>query len=162
MTDVPAASTGRADLVDALLVASRAMIAIASRSLAETDQDVTLAQSRALVLLASHGPLRGIDIAADLGVAPSTATRMCDRLLRKGLLERSRATPDRREVRVTLSDTGRELVREISHRRREVLDRVVDALPPDTHAQVAAALHTLNEAAGEVPDREWWLSPDEA
>jgi hypothetical protein len=41
-----AASSARTDVIEALLIASRAMAAIASRSLADIDRDVTLTQSR--------------------------------------------------------------------------------------------------------------------
>src|SRR5690348_16146236 len=88
---------GRDDLVDALLSASRALVAIAARSLADLDADVTLPQYRALVVLASRGPQRVVDISAELNVNPSTATRMCDRLVQKKLVRRYRSTSDRRE-----------------------------------------------------------------
>lgn len=155
-----AASAARADVLDALLVSSRAMVAIASRSLAETGQDVTLPQSRALVLMASHGPQRIIDIAKDLGVAPSTATRMCDRLVLKGLLRRYRTANDRREVRVTLTASGRGFVTAITAHRRDELARVVDAIPASSYADVAAALQALNAAVGEPAENEWWLAPE--
>jgi DNA-binding MarR family transcriptional regulator len=147
-------------VIDALLVASRAMVAIANRSLAEVDPDVTLAQSRALILMAIRGPQRVIDIAEDLGVAPSTATRMCDRLVRKGMLRRYRATSDRREVRAALTAVGKAFVAEITTRRRDDLAHVADAIPAAAHAQVAAALRALNVAAGEPSDTGWWLAPD--
>ncbi|HKE66333.1 MAG TPA: MarR family transcriptional regulator [Micromonosporaceae bacterium] len=152
-------STSRDELIEALMTASRAMVAIAGRSLADVDPDVTLPQSRALVVLASRGPQRIIDIAADLGVAPSTATRMCDRLVRKGLARRSRTGTDRREVRLSLTPVGRDLVRNVTRRRRDELGGIVDAIPTDTHRHVAAALQALNDAAGELPERDWWLGP---
>jgi DNA-binding MarR family transcriptional regulator len=154
-------AASRDELIEALITASRAMVAIASRSLAEVDTDVTLPQSRALVVLASRGPQRVIDIAADLGVAPSTATRMCDRLVRKGLARRSRASADRRAVRLSLTAAGRDVVREVTRRRREELSGIVDAIPAATHPHVATALQALNKAAGEPPERDWWLGPPE-
>jgi DNA-binding MarR family transcriptional regulator len=118
-----------------------------------------LPQSRALVLLASRGPQRIIDIAEDLGVAASTATRMCDRLVRKGLLRRYRTAADRREVRVSLTGAGRELVARVTEHRRAELARVVDAIPAATHTHVAAALRALNDAVGEPTENDWWLTP---
>jgi hypothetical protein len=47
----------RDGLVDAVLGASRALVAVAARSLAGVDGDVTLAQYRVLVELAARGPL---------------------------------------------------------------------------------------------------------
>ena len=66
----------RTALVDALLTATRAMIGLAARSLANLDADVTLPQYRALVVLATRGPQRVVDISTELGVTPSAGTRM--------------------------------------------------------------------------------------
>jgi DNA-binding MarR family transcriptional regulator len=145
------------ELVDALLLASRAIVGMAARSLANLDADVTLPQYRALVVLASRGPQRVVDISAELGVYPSTGTRMCDRLVRKRLIRRYRSTTDRRAVRVTLTPAGRSLVEEVMARRREEMVRVVDELPQRLHRPVIKALRTMAEHAGEVPEREWWL-----
>ena len=93
----------RDDLVDAVLGASRALVAVAARSLADLAEDVTLAQYRALVELAARGPQRPADLASALGVDPSTATRMCDRLVRKQLVQRRRISADRRGVRISLT-----------------------------------------------------------
>jgi DNA-binding MarR family transcriptional regulator len=133
------------------------MVALAARSLADLDAEVTLPQYRALVVLASRGPQRVIDISTELGVTPSTGTRMCDRLVRKGLARRSRSASDRREVRLALTPTGRELVQEVTNRRRTELERLVKAIPAASHQPVTAALRALSEAAGEVPESEWWL-----
>lgn len=149
-------SPARDDLVDALLSASRAMVAIAARSLADHDADVTLPQFRALVVLASRGPQRVVDISAELGVNPSTGTRMCDRLVAKKLVRRYRSSADRREVRLTLTEAGRSLVREVTERRRTELTRVVDGMPVSWVRPVTAALRSLSEAVGE-PENEWWL-----
>ena len=47
-----------ADAVDAVLTASRSLIAIATRSLGAAAEETTIAQYRALVVLASRGPQR--------------------------------------------------------------------------------------------------------
>src|ERR1700755_3132100 len=73
------------EVVDAVLAASRPLVAVAARSLATVAEDVTLAQYRVLIELAARGPQRVADLATALGVDRSTATRMCDRLLRKRL-----------------------------------------------------------------------------
>ncbi len=68
--------------------------------------DTVLAASRALVVLAARGPRGTAELAAALAVNPSTATRMCDRLVRKGLVRRYRQAGDRRAVRIALTATG--------------------------------------------------------
>ena len=95
------------ELVDTVLAASRALVAVAARSLAAAGDDVTLPQYRALVVLAVQGPRGTAELAAALAVNPSTATRMCDRLVRKGLVRRHRQAGDRRAVRIALTAAGR-------------------------------------------------------
>lgn len=150
----------RDDLVDGILGASRALVAVAARSLATVAEDVTLAQYRVLVELASRGPLRLADLADALRVDRSTATRMCDRLIRKRLVSRRRIAEDRRGVRISLTADGRELVSEVSRRRRGEITRIVERMPASHRAWVSSALHSFAEAAGEVPEQDWSLGWD--
>ncbi|HLH15511.1 MAG TPA: MarR family winged helix-turn-helix transcriptional regulator, partial [Solirubrobacteraceae bacterium] len=143
------------ELVDAVLAASRALVAVAARSLAEIAEDVTLAQYRVLVELASRGPLRAADLAAALAVERSTATRMCERLVRKRLIDRRRSSVDRRAVRVSLSPAGRELVAEVTRRRRAEIATIVERMPGRGRQQVLVALRAFAHAAGEVPTQDW-------
>ena len=92
--------------VDAVLTASRTLIAVATSSLGAAAEETTIAQYRALVVLASRGPQRMTDLAGALDVTPSTAGRMCDRLVRKGLIRRHRARADRRAVQVSITPGG--------------------------------------------------------
>jgi DNA-binding MarR family transcriptional regulator len=139
------------ELVDTVLAASRALVAVAARSLAAAGDEVTLPQYRALVVLAARGPQGTAELAAALAVNPSTATRMCDRLVRKGLVRRHRLAGDRRSVRITLTAHGRDLVAEVTRRRRAELARLLEALPPGQHEPVIAAFRAFSAAAGELP-----------
>jgi DNA-binding MarR family transcriptional regulator len=141
--------------VDAVLTASRSMVAIATRSLGAAAQETSIAQYRALVVLASRGPQRMADLAAALGVAPSTAGRMGDRLVRKGLIRRHRARADRRAVLVSVTPAGRQVVDEATTRRRALIEGILGKLPPARQQAIAAALREFADAAGEVPDSLW-------
>lgn len=143
-------SDGR-ELVDAVMTASRALVAIAARSLAAAGE-VTLPQYRALVVLATRGPQRPVDLATALGVNPSSATRLLDRLAVAGLIRRTRLRADRRSLRVALSPAGQDLVAEVTRRRRAEVERLFAALPADQHALVITALQAISEAAGETPE----------
>ena len=147
----PPAPAAADELVDTVLAASRALVAVAARSLAAAGDEVTLPQYRALVVLAARGPQGTAELAAALAVNPSTATRMCDRLVRKGLVRRHRPAGDRRSVRITLTAQGRGLVAEVTRRRRAELARLLGALPPDQHEPVIAAFRAFAAAAGELP-----------
>ncbi|NJC71219.1 MarR family transcriptional regulator [Planosporangium thailandense] len=152
-----AAAPAASEVVEALLTASRAIVALAARSLAGLDVEVTLPQFRTLVVLAERGPQRAADVASELRVNPSTGTRMCDRLVRKGLIRRTRATGDRRVVRLALTPAGRALVEEVTRRRREDLSRIVAAMPAQGNAVLVQGLRSFALAAGELPEDEWWL-----
>jgi DNA-binding MarR family transcriptional regulator len=148
---------GQADeaAVDAVLTASRTLVAVTTRSLGAAAEDTTLAQYRALVVLASRGAQRTGDLATALGVNPSTAGRMCNRLVRKGLIRRHRARTDRRAVLVSITGGGRQVVDLATARRRELLAEILGRLPASQQTAVAAALRAFAEAAGEIPDSQW-------
>ena len=151
------------ELTEAIIRASRAMVAVAVRSLANSDQEVTLPQYRTLVVLAYNGSKRLGDLAATLGVSPSTATRMCDRLVRKGLITRKRDDVDRREVNLSPTDDGLRLVQDVIERRRAEVRDMLRVIPVATRAQLANSLHVLAEAVGEAPEMHWepgWLPGD--
>lgn len=160
---VAVGAPGRAssdDVVDAVLGASRVLVGVAARSLAGAGGDVTLPQYRVLVVLAARGPRRVAELSAVLDVAPSTGTRMCDRLVRKRLVRRQRVPSDRRTVRVALTEAGVELVGEVTRRRRAEIGRILHRLPSADRAAVVGGLRALAAAAGEVPEQDFsigWL-----
>jgi DNA-binding MarR family transcriptional regulator len=143
------------DLTDAVLTASRVLVGVAARSLADHENEVSLQQYRALVVLASRGAQRPVDLAEALGVDPSTATRLCDRLVSKRLISRRRQGRDRREVRLDLRDRGRGLVQRVTERRRREIRRILDAVPRSEREDLVRAFRAFGNAAGEVPENQW-------
>jgi DNA-binding MarR family transcriptional regulator len=141
--------------VEAVLGASRVLVAVAARSLASAAEEVTLPQYRALVVLAYRGPQRVNSLADALDVTSSTATRMCDRLVRKGLVRRRMARTDRREVRITLTAAGQELVDEVNRRRRAEISQILARIPESEQAAIVDLFDKLAAAAGEKPSRDW-------
>jgi hypothetical protein len=84
--------------VEAVLAASRVLIGVAVRSLAPVEDTVTLTQFRALVIIASRGPMHLAALAEAMQVHPSNATRACDRLVASGLADRRDNPADRRHL----------------------------------------------------------------
>ncbi len=143
--------------MDALASLSRVLMGATARSLSQLDVEVTLPQFRTLVVLASRGPQRTIDLALELGVQSSTVTRTCDRLARRGLLRRGqRAGGDRRVVWIVLTEAGKELVGEAMRQRRTELSQLVARLPLLDPTAIGGVLDALVRAAGEDPDPRWW------
>jgi len=142
-------------VVDAVLSASRVLVAVAARSLADVAEEVTLTQYRTLVVLASRGPQNLAGLAEAVGVTPATATRMCDRLVRKDLIRRRTERDDRRQLRVALTVKGRSLVDAVTVRRRQEIGRIMSEIPVEQQAVLVQALGRLASAAGEVPEQDW-------
>jgi DNA-binding MarR family transcriptional regulator len=142
-------------VVDAVLTASRTLVGVATRSLGAAAENTTIAQYRMLVVLASRGPQRIGDLAAALDVAPSTAGRMTDRLVRKQMVRRHRARTDRRSVLVSVTAAGRLVVDEATVRRRVLIEDILARMPADQQRAVATAFAAFAAAAGEVPEHLW-------
>ena len=141
--------------VDAVMTASRTLIAVAALSLGTAAEETTIAQYRALVVIASRGPQRLVDLAEALAVGPSTTGRTCDRLARKGLVRRHRTRADRRAVLVSLTAAGRQVGDEAAGRRRDLIAGILRVLPASQQHAVGDALAAFAAAAGEVSERAW-------
>jgi DNA-binding MarR family transcriptional regulator len=142
-------------IVDAVLTASRVLVAIAARSLGDVADEVTMTQYRTLVVLASRGPQSLATLAEAADVTPPTATRMCDRLVRKGLVVRRHDRGDRRLIRLTLAKKGYDLVTAVTERRRKEIAQLLESIPADQQSALVDALQRLTAAAGEVPEQDW-------
>jgi DNA-binding MarR family transcriptional regulator len=148
---------------EALLSVSRALVAVAARSLADVDE-VTLPQFRALVVLTRSAPVTVGDLAEALDIHPSTATRLCDRLEGKGLARRHAAiSPDRRETAVRLTARGRRLAARVTGRRRRDLAAIAAAMPPADRARAIDGLRSFARAAGDLAalDPFGWAQPND-
>lgn len=147
-----------AALTSAFLVASRLLVAISARSLAATEERVTLPQFRMLVLMSTYGETNLVTLADRLAVNPSTALRMVDRLVEGGFVSR-RANPDsRREVLLSLSQAGRQVVDAVTARRREDITGVVRKMSPRDRAGMVRALRAFAAAGGEVSPDGYYLA----
>ncbi len=135
----------REQLLDAMLTASRALVAIAARSLASVDSDVTLPQYRTLVILYHQGTSSVIEVANELNVNPSTATRMIDRLCSKKLVSRHISADDRRRLTLELTKSGRRLVSHVLEERESRLSAILDNIPSDMWPALYAALSVIDD-----------------
>jgi DNA-binding MarR family transcriptional regulator len=142
-------------VVDAVLSASRVLVAVAARSLSDIAEEVTLTQYRTLVVLASRGPQNLVGLAEAVAVTPATATRMCDRLVKKKLVVRQSEQDDRRQVRLALTKKGLKLVGTVTDRRRREIEAILSTISSDEQTVLVQALSQFAAAAGEVPEKDW-------
>jgi DNA-binding MarR family transcriptional regulator len=144
--------TGRQ--VDAIMDASRMLVAVIAQSIAVTDPGLTLPQMRVLTIVSRNGPLNLNAVARHLGVHPSNATRTCNRLVEAGLLDRRDNPDDRRNVVLTLTPAGRKVWDGVMDHRRRAIERVVRRLTPDEREQLAAGLSAFARVAEQTFEEE--------
>jgi DNA-binding MarR family transcriptional regulator len=144
-----AKTTELGDLVTRIMVSA---IDLAVRSTDGTE--LTVSQFRALAFVASHEPTRLTELAEALGVAPSSATETCDRLVRAGMLERRRDADDLRVARLALTSRGRHEVERVRARRIDQMHDVLSQIPRSQHHEVFTALELVADALG-APSDDW-------
>lgn len=141
------------EVFDAIALASQVLLELSLDELAMLSPEVNLSEYRVLVILDDLGPQRLIDLAAALEVTSTTATRLAERLVKHGMVERVRHSADRREVHLVIGEAGRQLVRSMETKRRRFISSVLADFPL---ADQSAALRVLARF-GREPDQ-----PEEA
>ena len=131
-----------------LQAATRVLVGVALRSLDALDSAVTLPQFRLLAVLAGRGPIPSGRAARALGLDPSTVTRLADRMVSAGHVNRGTSPQHRGVVTLELTPSGRKLVAAADAWRRHELARIMARLAAPEQAAVTAALELLVAAAG--------------
>ena len=107
--------------------------------------DLTMPQVKTLFLLAEQ-PIRMRGIARRLGVEMPSATTMIDRLVAKGLVERSQDPGDRRAVVCSVTPAGRDAVEEFWSLRAARIESLAAALSDEDLEMVAPAMEIMADA----------------
>jgi DNA-binding MarR family transcriptional regulator len=145
-----AAADGRPPdaLLDQIMAGARVLSGVIAASLAQVDGEVTLPQLRVLVVASERGALGLNEVAKLLGVHPSNATRLVDRLVAGGLATRQQDPDNRRQRQLILTEDGRRLVATVMGHRRESLVQLVAAMSAAQQRDLARALGALDRAQG--------------
>jgi DNA-binding MarR family transcriptional regulator len=143
------AESSRHDALDDALVALRRVQlrpGYRARLLEGLPGRVELATLRLLRTVQRHDGAPSIgEVAEVLIIDPSTASRVVDRAVGSGLLERRACTDDRRRARLHLTPTGSELLDRATDRRRELLAEVTTDWSEDELDLLVRQLHALIE-----------------
>jgi DNA-binding MarR family transcriptional regulator len=89
--------------------------------------------------------LRGL--AAQLNMILSSASRLCDRLVASGMVERVTGRADRREIALYLTPSSRQLLSHLRATRRELLAEVLERMSPTGRAALLRGLTEFAAAA---------------
>jgi DNA-binding MarR family transcriptional regulator len=106
---------------------------------------------RVLAVLSDNGGQRQIDLADIASIEASTVSRIVTRLVRHGLVTRSRSEKSSREVQVQLSLKGRALVKKLIPIARRLEAAALDGIAPRDLALVKKSLRRIygNLSSGE-------------
>lgn len=121
----------------------RIMGALFSERLMTEEAELTIPQIRTLSALQCHSRRTMGELAEALGVSLPSATQIVDRLVRRGLVERSPDAEDRRVVRVSLTETGASITQEARRERDRQLQAASRYLSPEELTLIADALARL-------------------
>ncbi|KDE97752.1 MarR family transcriptional regulator [Mycolicibacterium aromaticivorans JS19b1 = JCM 16368] len=124
--------TGR--YADQLEHATRGLFALNLVVLEESVKRIGMAPLRALQSLQRLGPSLVTEMGVDLGLAPSSASRLSDRLADAGLISRGVAPHNRRATLLELTPAGQAILDDLSHHRMTLFENVTEAMDPDDRA----------------------------
>ncbi len=111
--------------------AAEALLSVWDAARESASNRVSGSQLRALLVVEAYDGINLRGLAAQLGVILSSASRLCDRLVAAGVLERVPGRTDRREIALHLTPAGR---------------RMLDELRSDRHRRIAAVLERMSPA----------------
>lgn len=112
---------------------------------------ITLPQLRLLQEIRRQPGITTGELARILGITVSTTSGQVIKLVDKGLIARTTAAADRRQLPLDLAPGGRTLTGELTEVGHPLLDRIAARLGPDL-AGVTAALERLGQVGTTVPD----------
>ena len=119
---------------------------LAGRFTADTliRHDLSIAMWRVLAALTSNGEQRQVDIVGMTSIDVSTLSRLITRLVRRGLVTRSRSKSNNREVVVQLSPKGRALVASLIPVARELEETAIAGVSRKDLAVVKRSLRRMH------------------
>jgi DNA-binding MarR family transcriptional regulator len=120
-----------APFADRLELALRGLLELSVGVLSAMEENVSPSHLRALQSLDHLGGAKVTALGDALGVPPSTASRISDRLTAAGLITREVAPDNRRATLLELTPAGHEVLSDLAGARAKALERVAAAMTPE-------------------------------
>jgi DNA-binding MarR family transcriptional regulator/N-acetylglutamate synthase-like GNAT family acetyltransferase len=118
------------------------------------DSPLSLAEGRVLYELAQRERTTASELAQELGLDSGYLSRMLKSFQSKGLIGRTVAEGDGRQMLLTLTARGREMFATIDGRSRDEIAALLAKLPASDQAGLVAALERVERLLGERSDRD--------
>lgn len=108
--------------------------------------DISPAQFRTLQVIINHGDEMTLsELSEGMELSCSTVTESLKRMEKLGLVERKKDEKDARFIRISVLPKGHEILDEVLKIRREYLKKVLQALTPEEHQNLADNLEKLSD-----------------
>lgn len=104
-------------------------------------------QMRVLLMLEHQDGINLRTLADSLASTPPSTSRLCDRLVAAGFVERAVSAADRREVRLHLSSRGRAFLDDLRARREQELQAVLELMPAAKRTALLEGLEAFCDTA---------------
>ncbi|MEU1665457.1 MarR family transcriptional regulator [Streptomyces sparsogenes] len=117
---------------------------------AVSSSPVSASQLRVLYSLDREGGINLRTLGELLGSAPSSVSRLCDRLQALGFVERAPSPVSRRELEIRLTSHGKAYLLELRARREEVLLAAIATMNPTARKALLEGLKGFRDAVEET------------
>lgn len=131
--------------------AAQALLATWEAAREQSTPRLSAAQLSALIVVEKDEGINLRTLAGRLRMILSSASRLCDRMVAAGLVERVPGRVDRREIALFLTPYSRQLLAELRASRLAMLGAVLDRMSPAGRAALARGLTEFAHAATEQP-----------
>lgn len=120
-----------------------------------SDEQLVLSQVKLLLLIGRPGQrFKVTDVADFMGVTNAAASRAIDRLVQRGLIDRSVSREDRRAVDLALTEKSEEMLSRFNEIRHRELMRVLRDFPAGKLDQLTELLDELSVRLAELETEE--------
>ena len=135
----------QAEVVDQILDQLAPVIARQRKALVKAGcfRQISSTHLHVLYVLVSQGAMPMSRLADQLDVSLPNVTGIIERMVERGLVERTRPEDDRRIVEVRITAAGSEILDEIDTVKRQEIAKVVDRLTPDQQQHALRAFTDL-------------------
>src|SRR5690242_11702218 len=127
--------------------ATRGLLSLNVMVLEKVEKKIGLAALRALQSLQRLGPCLVTELGEDLDLAPSSASRLSDRLAEAGFITRSVAPHNRRATLLEMTEAGRAILDDVVTQRVELLSRVAKQMNQRERDQLLRGAEALTAAS---------------
>jgi DNA-binding MarR family transcriptional regulator len=127
-----------------------ALLSVWEAARESTTSRLSAAQLRAVMVVERHDGINLRRLATLLDMLLSSASRLCDRLVAAGMLEREPGRLDRREISLHLTPEARELLVELRRDRRRRLAGVLDGMTGEGRQALLRGIREFDRVARDL------------